>query len=538
MQISGFINENTPDSFKSFIPLNNSGSTSDTYIVTQGGKQLFMKRLKDELLNDLSYRELFRKEFEKGSSICHPNIVKYEQLEDTFDECYILMENIAGETLNEFIESHPDYFKSRGNLDKFFNQLLSALKCLHENHVVYSDLKPQNIMVTQVNNDVKLIDLGFCFTDSYTNSAGTTKGFSAPEHILNDKLDITTDIFGIGKIIEYIGKNSAHNLPGIYAKIMLRCLKERKQDRIQSTDEIIKLINKRKHYIRRTVFSALTFIVLFVAIKSLSYNQHVLAWWDSFELFPRHVEYDAKYRHVYYRILSEADGTCAAVGCGTNPNLYIHSKVDINGKRYRVTHIADSAFKQKMYLKSVHIPEGITTIGMEAFRECKNIATIYLPNSVTKIEDYAFYACEHVYNLRLPPAITEIPIASFCGNQIRKAEIPEGVTTIKLDAFGNCEKLEEIILPSTLKRLERGIFWNCSSLESITIPSEVAYIGDYLFFECVKLKNIFNLSTEPQNIPPIHRNPAQITLHVPAGSVEKYRNADYWKDMNIVPIEN
>lgn len=319
---------------------------------------------------------------------------------------------------------------------------------------------------------------------------------------------------------------------------MLRCLKERKQDRIQSTDEIIKLINKRKHYIRRTIISALTFIVLFVAIKSLSYNQHVLAWWDSFELFPRHVEYDAKYRHVYYRILSEADGTCAAVGCGTNPNLYIHSKVDINGKRYRVTHIADSAFKQKMYLKSVHIPEGITTIGMEAFRECKNIATIYLPNSVTKIEDYAFYACEHVYNLRLPPAITEIPIASFCGNQIRKAEIPEGVTTIKLDAFGNCEKLEEIILPSTLKRLERGIFWNCSSLESITIPSEVAYIGDYLFFECVKLKNIFNLSVEPQTIPPIHRNPAQITLHVPAGSVEKYRNADYWKDMNIVPIEN
>lgn len=45
------------------------------------------------------------------------------------------------------------------------------------------------------------------------------------------------------------------------------------------------------------------------------------------------------------------------------------------------------------------------------------------------------------------------------------------------------------------------------------------------------------MAIEPQSILPIHKNPSQITLHVPAGSVEKYRNAEHWKEMKIVAIK-
>lgn len=123
------------------------------------------------------------------------------------------------------------------------------------------------------------------------------------------------------------------------------------------------------------------------------------------------------------------------------------------------------------------------------------------------------------------------------GSQIKKVVIPEGVTIIGLDAFGNCGKLKDVTLPSSLIILERGVFYNCTSLEKITIPQNVKSIGDYLFFECTSLKDIYNLAIEPQVIPPIHKEPSQITLHVPAESVEKYRNAEYWNEMNIVPIK-
>lgn len=525
-----------PKAIEKFIPFGEN-SMSCFYIAQIGGKQYFMKQLKPEFKDNALLRSLYRKEFEAGHSIHHPNIVNYIEITDNEQECYILMENIVGETLDKFIASHHDYFKSRSNLDKFFNQLLSGLKCLHENHIVHSDLKPQNIMISQINNDLKIIDLGFCFTDSFPTTVGTTIAYAAPEQKSGEMLDEVTDIYAVGKIIEYIAKNIDSNLPSVYAKIMIQCLKEQRKQRYQNTDDIIRLINRRKHSIKIALVSAISCIVLFLAFRSIIYTERFNSWWDSFEIIPTHVDYNIESNHIYYRIVDNDHKLCEVAGFSSTPNAYIQNELKINGELYRVTHIADEAFRGKEYLKSVHIPEGIETIGKYAFIGCTGLSTISIPNSVTHISEYAFHGCNKVYNLKISPILTEIPVGFISGSQIKKVVIPEGVTIIGLDAFGNCGKLKDVTLPSSLIILERGVFYNCTSLEKITIPQNVKSIGDYLFFECTSLKDIYNLAIEPQVIPPIHKEPSQITLHVPAESVEKYRNAEYWNEMNIVPIK-
>ncbi len=538
--MSSFIKEPNILSSKEFEiikPVVANGATSQCFVVQKNGKQYFLKSLHPDLLDNNYYRTLLKKEYEVGKSVSHKNIVKYEELHDSTCDCYLLMENIVGETLDRFISSTPGYFASRANLDRFFNQLLSALKCLHDNRVVYSDLKPQNIMLTQVGNEVKLIDLGFCFTDAYNYTAGTTRGYSAPEQIENGRLDITTDIYGIGKIIEFIGMNIPNNLPNVYAKIMMKCIKEQQKDRFQSTDEIVFLINRRKHTTRRIILSTIVFAALFIGFKSLTYNEQFISWWDGFQIITPHIEYDIEYRYSYYSILSEAEGTCEAVGHSSLPNVYLHINIPIKDRKYKLTHIGDSAFFRKKYLKTAYIPDGVLSIGQDAFRECKNMLSVNLPNSIILIDDYAFYGCNSIKYLILPPKIAVISKCAFAGCGLKKIEIPEGVTHIGLDAFGNCDKLENVKLPSTLKMIDRGVFWNCSSLRQISIPQNVSAIGEYAFFGCDDLINIYNMATEPQIIPPIHRNPSQITLHVSAESVEKYRNADFWKEMNIVAIE-
>ena len=137
--------------------------------------------------------------------------------------------------------------------------------------------------------------------------------------------------------------------------------------------------------------------------------------------------------------------------------------------------------------------------------------------------------------MKLSDSITAIRRTAFSGCQFTSIDIPEGVTIIELDAFGNCEELEHVSLPESLVTLERGVFWNCG-LKEITIPKGVTSMGEYLFFGCDSLKNIYNHAVEPQNVPPIHRNPKQITLHVPEQSVEAYRKAYFWKEMNVVPL--
>lgn len=538
MNTSNFTSSIDDISNKDHIQIENNSKSCLSYIVNINGRQYFMKRLRPELIKEPLFLSIFKKEYDKGASISHPNIVKYEQFHHNDDDCYILMENICGETLDKFIISHPDYFKSRSNLDKFFNQLLSGLKCLHDNHIVHSDLKPQNIMITQINNDVKIIDLGFCFTDSYSNTAGMTRAFAAPEQKNKGKLDEVTDIYAVGKIIEYIANNSDYNLPNVYLKIMIKCLKEQPNRRYQNTADIVTLINKRKHTIRKVIITVISCVAIFLAYRSIIYTERFNSWWDSFEITSTEVDYDIESVHVYYRIIDKEHKLCEVAGLSSVPNAYIQDEVKINGEIYKVTHIADNAFNGKEYIKSVHIPEGVKTIGKCAFISCTSISTISIPNSITHIGNNAFHGCNNVYNLKLPPFITEIPVGFIAGAQIRKVDIPEGVTIIGLDAFGNCSKLNDVALPSSLITLERGVFYNCESLEEITIPENVKNLGDYLFFGCENLKNIFNLAREPQVIPPIHKNPSQITLHVPAESVEKYRNADYWKEMNIVAIEN
>ncbi len=515
-------------------PVVAEGSTCDCFVVQIDGKMHFMKKLKDEFYENITYRNLLKKEFQVGKSICHPNIVKYDSINDNDDACYILMENIVGKTLNEFIDLKPDYFQSRANFDKFFLQLLSALNCLHQNHVVYSDLKPQNIMITQVNNDVKLIDLGFCYTDSFTNTAGTTEGYSAPEHTEKSSLDITTDIYGIGRIIEFIALNSRHNLPNVYSKIMQRCLKVRKQDRFQNTSEIVKLINQRKHTMRKVLISALACTLLFFTYKTVIHTDTFVSWWDSFQIITPDVDYDVINNHSYYSVLSEKDGTCQVVGQDNSPNVYLHKEVKINGKAYRMSYIAPKAFHNKTYLRSVYIPESVDSIGSMAFHSCHNISSINIPNSVTHIGNNAFQYCKKATFVKLSESITTIRRGTFVACKMKTINIPEGVTLIELDAFGICDSLEHVTLPQSLTTLERGVFYKCQSLKNITIPKNVTSIGEYLLFGCDNLTDIYNHAIVPQIVPPIHHNPAQITLHVPKQSIDDYRQTEIWNQMNIV----
>lgn len=143
-----------------------------------------MKKLIDEEVHNTNYRNLFKKEYEIGSSIPHPNLTEYISLNEDENGYYILMEYICGKTLDNVINEDPEYFSRHDNADRFFTQLLGAIEALHSHNVVYSDLKPSNIMITQVNHNVKLIDLGFCFVDAYSRTAGTTQKFAAPDTMI------------------------------------------------------------------------------------------------------------------------------------------------------------------------------------------------------------------------------------------------------------------------------------------------------------------------------------------------------------------
>ena len=210
------------------------GSTCDCYRVKLYGKFHFMKRLKPELRTNPIYASALQKEFETGYRLEHPHLVRYVSKGDD----YLLTEYVDGENLRAFTDSHPDYFKSRKNADRFMRQLLDVVGYLHQHQVVHLDLKPDNILITRIGYDVKLTDLGYCYTDTYTDTMGRTDKYAAPEQLNGlSKVDARTDIYAIGKILQTLP--CAH----IYNKVIARCTAEDPSKRYQTVDDLSKALD-------------------------------------------------------------------------------------------------------------------------------------------------------------------------------------------------------------------------------------------------------------------------------------------------------
>ena len=237
--------------FEATEQVESQGATCDTFRVKLYGKLHFLKRLKVEYAGDIRYQEALRKEFETGYRLEHPNLVRYLSL----DKDSILMEYVDGETLSQRLARTPDYFNEQKHTEKFVRQLLSALQYLHSHQVLHLDLKPDNILLTHINDDVKLIDLGFCYTDTFADTQGHTNAFAAPEQKAGRAVDVRTDIYAFGKILELLPDHSLYN------RVIARCTAENPSDRYQSVDEILHAIDHQRRYFR--------YVAVFVAIGAM-----------------------------------------------------------------------------------------------------------------------------------------------------------------------------------------------------------------------------------------------------------------------------
>nr|WP_285613112.1 serine/threonine-protein kinase [Actinokineospora globicatena] len=142
-------------------------------------------------------------------SVDHPNIVQINDFVEHTDQRtgvvagYIVMEYLPGRTLFEVLQRSRDDNGDRTPLPvrvvlRYADELLAALGYLHHRGLVYCDLKPHNAM--QVEQRVKLIDLGAAILADSDNDAYGTVGFMSPE-VENgtDRPTAHSDLYTLGR---------------------------------------------------------------------------------------------------------------------------------------------------------------------------------------------------------------------------------------------------------------------------------------------------------------------------------------------------
>lgn len=233
-----------------------------------------------------------------------------------------------------------------------------------------------------------------------------------------------------------------------------------------------------------------------------------------------HYNHNPVLEYLTYTI---TNGEVTITGCDDPRIMEMIIPSTIDG--YPVTNIGDKAF-QACGIKSITIPDSVTSIGYRAFSGCWNLTSITIPDGVTSIGNQAFIDCGILKSIIvddnsnycsidgvlfnknktilmqypagktnieyiIPNGVTSVGEgAFFCSINLKSITIPDGVTNIGDKAFFDCWSLESITIPEGVTSIGDSAFCFCESLVSITIPEGVASIGDYAFSGCSSLTSI------------------------------------------------
>ena len=142
------------------------------------------------------------------------------------------------------------------------------------------------------------------------------------------------------------------------------------------------------------------------------------------------------------------------------------------------------AFDACPSLKSVTIPDSVTSIGYRAFFS-SDLTSVIIPDSVTSIGENAFYYCDSLTSVTIGNGVISIEKDAFYGcSDLTSITIGNSVTSIGYEAFRDCTSLKNITIPDSVTSIGSWTFRDCTSLKDITIPDSVTSIGEEAFYGC------------------------------------------------------
>jgi Tol biopolymer transport system component/tRNA A-37 threonylcarbamoyl transferase component Bud32 len=246
---------------------------------TRLGREVAIKVLPSERLSDPARRARFVQEAKAASALNHPHIVTIHEIESADGIDFIVMELVAGKTLDALI---PKSGMRLGEALRIAIPISDALAAAHAKGIVHRDLKPGNVMVMP-DGVVKVLDFGLAKLtepearedeDATTLEAGArlsepgtvsgTPAYMSPEQAAGRAVDARSDIFSFGTLLyemvtgrrPFAGGSSAEvqaalmrdqpkppsglvsDLPRDLERIILRCLRKEPERRFQHMSDV------------------------------------------------------------------------------------------------------------------------------------------------------------------------------------------------------------------------------------------------------------------------------------------------------------
>jgi serine/threonine protein kinase len=189
------------------------------------GEKYAIKITSRRLLDENSVLGAFEQECRIHQSLNHENIVRFLGIIYDPDFIFVILELCRAGDLLDYIQANPN--RPNRRVLSFFYQILNAVAYLHERGIAHLDIKPENILLSDVQT-VKLADFGCCEAPpkyDRGNARGTLK-YSAPEILTCPRTDNRpADVWSLGILLFTMSAGMLPFPPGTDEEIAQRIIK-------------------------------------------------------------------------------------------------------------------------------------------------------------------------------------------------------------------------------------------------------------------------------------------------------------------------
>lgn len=195
-------------------------------------------------------------------------------------------------------------------------------------------------------------------------------------------------------------------------------------------------------------------------------------------------------------------------------------------------------------LTSISLPAGLENIGEYAFLRCKDLAQVSIPASVKSIGERAFAYCGNLASVTIAPntLLPSIPEGMFEASGIKTLNLKDlaACTEIGPWALAECDGLVTLVLPENMRKVGESALMGTSSIRLLSLPVSTDYLADNAM---ANMQGLMELDASKVTDVPylgenVWRNVAQkdVTLIAPDDLINEFRDADQWKDFNVIPL--
>lgn len=163
------------------------------------GEIYALKSCKKSKLKENKQKEHALNERKILGNVNHPFIVSLKYAFQSETKLYMVMEYLNGGEL--FYHMRKTHFFSESTAKFFLAQIVCALDFLHENKIIYRDLKPENLVLDN-KGYIKLTDFGLSKENigenQFTKTFCGTCEYLSPEMIKGDPYNQSVDMWSLG----------------------------------------------------------------------------------------------------------------------------------------------------------------------------------------------------------------------------------------------------------------------------------------------------------------------------------------------------